>query len=176
MDRSTKYQVSLQHRLQVSKRKRTRQTIQHEAHPPPSISTLPPHVSPHPTIPAYLPPLTLPSLTLPATATPNPVPIPLALAATPKTCTPTPTTYVTTITTTKTPYCPTITSTKSVSRNCPILSDCIELQCIIENTTTLPCPAGCCPKKTPTVTATPSCKTTCRAGCATTTYTVTPKC
>ena len=89
------------------------------------------------------------------------------------TCTPTPTTYTTTslraittvrpvaITTSTSaqPYCPTITSTEP--RSCPPPpSTCIVPDCIVETTTTLSCPAACCPSRTATTVVKESCVTT----------------
>lgn len=77
-----------------------------------------------------------------------------------------------TITTTSPcPSCYTATYRQS-PRNCPPPMSCFEVQCIIESTFTAPCRNPACPT-TPTVTITESCRTTCRAGCATTYTTVT---
>ncbi len=93
------------------------------------------------------------------------------------TCTPTRTTYVTTqtITTSSQPYCPTITSTIPNGYLCvkPSTTCGPHPECITEKSVTVPCPAKCCPKQTPTTTVKATCTTTCQEGCATQTQYVT---
>jgi len=67
-------------------------------------------------------------------------------------------------------YTATVTSTRPI--NCPLMPVCVEPDCIILETTTIPCQPPHC-SVTPTVTVAPTCPTGCHVGCGTTYRTVT---
>lgn len=80
------------------------------------------------------------------------------------------------VSTTTVPACPTVTKPATGIIFCPLQTPCgPHPDCILLKTVTEGCAGKCCPEKTPTVTAKPSCPT-CQTGCATSFTTTTEGC